>query len=228
MELSLPKPAVSTISETSLFIAHVYQWMTLALLTTAATAFVVASNVNLQNIFLGNQLYFFGLIIAELALVFGLSLFIQKMSLATAIASFTVYSILNGITLSVILLAYTGESVAGAFAVTAGTFAVMSFYGLTTKRDLTTVGNLAFMALIGLILASIVNLFLGNSTLNLIISYAGVLIFVALTAYDNQKLKTLSGAGSGSSMVILGALTLYLDFINLFLFILRIMGGRRR
>lgn len=228
MELSLPKPVAVAGTETAVFIAHVYQWMALGLVTTAVTAYLVSTDTALLSLFFSSGWVFLALILAELALVFTISGLVTKLSLPVAVALFTTYSILNGLTFSFIFLAYTGETIFTAFAATAGTFAVMSVYGLTTKRDLTTIGHLAFMALIGVLIAMIVNLFLGNSMLNLVISVLGVLIFVGLIAYDNQRLKAMSSAGSGSSFVIAGALALYLDFINLFLFILNFLGGRRR
>jgi len=175
---------------------------------------------------------FIGLILAELALVFWISSGIQRMSSNMAIGLFLLYSVLNGMTLSVLLIAYTGASVASTFFITAGMFGAMSVYGYTTKQDLSSWGNLLFMALIGLILASVVNIFLQSSGLYWLISYIGVLVFVGLTAYDTQKIKQLAAqviveSEEGRKVAILGALTLYLDFINMFIFMLRILGNRR-
>jgi FtsH-binding integral membrane protein len=157
---------------------------------------------------------------------------INKLSRNAAIAAFLVYSVLNGLTMSVIFLVYTSNSIATTFYITAGTFAAMSFYGYTTKRDLTSIGNMAFMALIGIIIASVVNMFLQNEMMYWIISYLGVAIFVGLIAYDTQKLKEIGSRGFVSEdnmekTSIMGALSLYLDFVNLFLFLLRIFGNRK-
>jgi FtsH-binding integral membrane protein len=173
---------------------------------------------------------FFGLIIAELAVVFILSAAIQRMPFWLSTTMFLGYSLLNGLTLSLIFVIYTRESIASTFFVTAGTFAVMSVYGFTTKRDLTSIGNLLFMALIGFLIASIVNIFLASSALYWVLTFAGVLIFVGLTAYDTQKIKNLAAQGADEAgahrLAISGALALYLDFINLFLLLLRIFGRR--
>jgi hypothetical protein len=154
------------------------------------------------------------------------------MSQTMAIGAFLLYSVLNGLTMSVIFMAYTSNSIATTFYITAGTFAAISFYGYTTKKDLTSIGNMAFMALIGIIIASVVNMFLKNEMMYWIISYLGVAVFVGLTAYDTQKLKEIGSRGFTNEegmekMSIMGALTLYLDFVNLFLFLLRIFGGRK-
>jgi uncharacterized protein len=217
--------------EQSRFITKVYGWMTLALVITGAIAWTVASSPALISIFLANKLVFWGLIIGELAMVWYLSAAVQRMSANTATFVFLMYALLNGLTLSVIFLVYTLGSIASTFFVTAATFGVMSAYGYFTKTDLTKIGNLLFMALIGLIIASLVNIFLKNSTLYWIITYAGVLIFVGLTAYDTQKIKEMNiigneGTEEDHKEAIMGALTLYLDFINLFLYLLRILGNR--
>lgn len=214
------------------FLMRVYHWMTLGLALTGVVALYVASNQALLQVVLNTPMLFFGLIVGELALVFILASRVMRMSVRGAMTMFLVYAALNGVTFSVIFLAYTQSTIASAFFVTAGTFAAMSVYGYTTKRDLSGIGGFAIMGLIGLIIASVVNLFFRNPSLTWIITYAGVLIFVLLTAYDTQKLKRIHqsarmDAASETKASILGALTLYLDFINLFLFILRIMGGRR-
>jgi hypothetical protein len=210
----------------------VYLWMTLALVITGMTAYYVATTPALLSVIFGNSMVMWGLIIAELALVFGVSAAINKLSLTTATLLFVIYSVLNGATLSTILLIYTAESVGMVFLITAATFAAMAVYGYVTKKDLTSWGRILLMALIGLIIASIVNIFVHSSGMQLIISYAGVLIFVGLTAYDSQKIKELmlQAPDAGESMqklALLGALTLYLDFINLFIHLLSILGDRR-
>ena len=210
----------------------VYLWMTLALVITGFTAWGVASNPGLIYSIVTNRILFWGLVIAELALVWIISGATNRLSLTTATLLFVLYSIINGTTLSVIFLAYTLTSIANVFFITAGTFAVMAFIGYTTKTDLTSLGKILFMALIGLILATIVNIFMGSSMLNMIVSYAGVVIFVGLTAYDSQKIKNMlyeadNMDDSAQKIALLGSLTLYLDFINLFLYLLRIFGNNR-
>ena len=214
------------------FMTRVYTWMSGALAITGLIAMWVASTPEMVISIVGNKMMFYGLIIGELVLVVYLTSAIQKMSFNRAITLFIAYAIMNGLTLSVVFLAYTSESIASTFFITAGTFGAMSLYGYYTKTDLTSIGNIAFMALIGLIIASVVNLFFQNEMLYWITTYAGVLIFVALTAYDTQKLKRLSvsleeGTEINQKMSILGALTLYLDFINLFLYLLRLFGNRK-
>ena len=210
----------------------VYVWMTLALIITGFTAFGVATSPALLTAILTSKALFFGLIIAELALVWTVSAAINRLSLTTATLLFVLYSVINGATLSVIFLAYTTTSIANVFFITAATFAVMSLIGYTTKKDLTSIGRILFMALIGLIIATIVNVFVGSSMFDLVLSYVGVIIFVGLTAYDTQKIKQMliQANGTGESMqklALLGSLSLYLDFINLFLYLLRIFGDRR-
>jgi uncharacterized protein len=210
------------------FFNTAYAWMATGLALTAAVAWMVQPYV--RQIFQPGTLVI--LIIAELALVWILSASIQKINATVATAMFLVYSALNGLTLSSIFMVYKMPSIAGAFVVTAGMFAAVSVYGFMTKRDLSGLGGMLFMALIGLILASIVNIFFASETLYWIVTYAGVLIFVGLTAYDTQKLRmyaiqTANDPAMSARMAIYGALNLYLDFINLFLFILRIMGNRR-
>lgn len=214
------------------FIAKVYGWMGIALLITALVAWYVVSTPALTQALLKNQLLFFGLLIGELFLVGYLSIAIQKMSSSTATLVFLGYSALNGLTISVIFLAFTAESIVSTFLVTAGTFGVMSFYGYVTKKDLTSWGNILFMALIGVIIASVVNLFFHSSALYWITTYVGIFVFVGLTAYDSQKIKQMGltvteGSEEEKKGSIMGALRLYLDFINLFLLLLRIFGKRR-
>ena len=214
------------------YINKVFNWMCLALLITGVTAFFAAGSQELMNLIFLNKLVFYGLLIGEVLLVGYIGANIQKLSTATATALFILYSVLNGVTLSFILLVFTSASIATTFFVTAGTFGAMSAYGYFTKRDLTSIGNLCFMALIGIIIASIVNIFFFNEILYWVITYAGVLIFVGLTAYDTQKIKRMYRAGMedsdiGHNLALMGALRLYLDFINMFLFLLRIFGDRK-
>ena len=210
----------------------VYVWMTLALVLTGVTAYGVATSPGILNALVTNKALFFGLIIAEFALVFGVSGAINRLSLATATLMFVAYSVINGALLSFIFLAYTMESITSVFFITAGTFATMAVIGYTTKKDLTSIGRILFMALIGIIIATIVNMFIGSTGLNMIISYLGVLIFVGLTAYDSQKIKQMLAVSgdtgeTGQKLARIGALTLYLDFINLFIYLLRILGSKR-
>lgn len=218
--------------ENQRFMVKVYTWMTLALALTGAVAYYTAGSERLLRVIFSSKFTFYGLIIAELVLVVVLSAAINKMSAFMATFVFLFYSAVNGLTLSAIFLLYTSGSIASTFLVTAGTFAAMSAYGYFTKKDLTRWGSLLFMALIGLIIASVVNWFLNSETLYWISTYAGVLIFTGLTAYDTQKIKKQNKIGNEGTEedrkeAILGALTLYLDFINLFLYLLRIMGKRR-
>ncbi|WP_445725655.1 Bax inhibitor-1/YccA family protein [Flavobacterium sp.] len=170
------------------FMSKVYSWMTGALIITGLVAYYVASSPELINLIVGNKILFFGLIIAEIACVGYISARINKITAQTATGLFVGYSVLNGLTLSMIFLIYTASSIATTFFIAAGTFGIMSFYGYYTKRDLTSIGNLAFMALIGLIIASVVNMFLKSEMMYWITTYAGILIFVALIAYDTQKI----------------------------------------
>lgn len=217
----------------SRFFAQVYGWMTAGLGLTGGVAMLVASSPALLSLIFGTRFLFFGLIIAELVLVGFLSARIFDWSLGKVQAAFVGYAVLNGLTLSCIFLAYTSASIASTFFVTAGTFGLMSLYGHFTKQDLSGWGRLLGMAVIGLVLAMVVNMFLHNSALEMITSLIGVLVFVALTAYDTQKLKAVAllgiteGEEVSNKASILGALTLYLDFVNLFLFLLRLFGRRR-
>lgn len=213
------------------FIAKVYGWMALALVLTGFTSLFVASTPAFKTAIFGNQFLFWGLLIGEVVLVFAISGAIRKISASTATLLFLLYSILNGITLSFIFLVYTATSIATTFFITAGTFAIMSLYGYSTKSDLTKVGNLLFMVLIGVVIAALVNIFLKSNTLQWIITIAGIIVFVGLIAYDTQKIKQI-GQGewdiqTGKKLSIIGALSLYLDFINLFLLLLNLFGGRR-
>lgn len=220
------------IAETKRFFVRVYGWMTLALIITGLTAFKTATSPELIQFVFGERFVFYGLLILELVLVGVLSGAINKMTAVTATIIFALYSILNGLTLACIFFAFTTESIANVFFIAAGTFAAMSAYGYFTKKDLTKIGNVLIMALIGLIIASVVNIFLQSEMLYWISSYVGVLIFVGLIAYDTQKLKKLNvigneGTDEDKKEAIIGALILYLDFINLFLYLLRIFGKRK-
>jgi FtsH-binding integral membrane protein len=203
-----------------------FAWMFVGLMCTGVMSFVLASNAAFVNLISSNMLVFFGLILVELGLVFFLSARIQRISYGTALTCFLLYSLLNGVTLSAIFLIYTANSVAVTFLITGVLFGVMALYGFTTKKDLTSIGNLALMALIGVILVSVVNLFLQSDTLTYVISFVAIAIFIGLTAYDTQKIKRMAESGASENMGILGALTLYLDFINLFLNLLRLLGKR--
>ncbi len=210
----------------------VYIWMALALSITGLTAYGVANSPAILSMIYTNRLLFFGLLIAEVALVWIVSASINKLSLTTATLLYVLYSVLNGVTLAFIFLVYTAESITSTFFITAGTFAAMAAVGYFTKSDLSSIGKYLFMALIGLIIATIVSLFLHSSMLNMIISYVGVLIFVGLTAYDTQKIKKMLMAADSmdegaQKIALMGALSLYLDFINLFLYLLRILGNNR-
>ncbi len=209
----------------------VYLWMTMAMVITGLTAYLVATNINIISFIYSNQAVMWGLIIAELAIVIGVTAAINKLSLPVATLLFVLYSVINGALLSSIFLIYTMSSIATVFFITAATFGAMSLFGYFTKQDLTSWGKILMMALIGLIIATVVNLFVKSSGLEMIVSYVGVLIFVGLTAYDTQKIKQmcLQAPDAGESMqklALLGALSLYLDFINLFLYLLRIFGRR--
>lgn len=209
----------------------VYVWMTLALVITGFTAYGVATSPGVLQLIFGNQILFWGMIIAELALVIGVSAAINRLSLTTATLMFILYSVINGALFSSIFLIYTASSIATVFFITAGTFGVMALIGYTTKTDLTSIGKYLFMALIGLIIATLVNMFIKSEGFTYILSYIGVLVFVGLTAYDSQKIKQMllqaPDAGEGAQkLALLGALTLYLDFINLFIYLLRIFGRR--
>jgi FtsH-binding integral membrane protein len=227
---SLSSQAVRTRS----LLRNTYLWMTGGLALTGVVAFGVASNQAVVQALVSNMILFFGLIVGELILVIYLSRRIMTLSPGTAVGGFALYAALNGVTLSLIFLAYTGTAIARVFFITAGTFAGVSLYAATTRRDLSGIGQYLFMGLIGIIIASLVNFFLRSEILYWIISYIGVAVFVGLTAYDTQIIKRWSDQHGDSlaeadfmRLSILGALKLYLDFINLFLFFLRIFGRRR-
>ena len=214
-------------------IKNVYLWMTAGLSLTGVVAFGLSSNQSLMISLVSNRILFFGIIFAELGLVMYLSARIQKMSASAATFAFAMYAFLNGITLSVIFLAYTGTTISLAFFTTAATFGGMSLYAMTTKRDLSGMGHYLMMGVLGIIIVSVINIFLKSPAVYYMISYIGVVVFMGLTAYDTQTiLKWSARSGSVSEeqyikISIMGALKLYLDFINIFLFMLRIFGRRR-
>ncbi len=212
---------------------NVYLWMTAGLALTGVVAFGVANNPSIMRALVGNQMIFLLLIFGELGLVMYLGTRIMHMSASSATMAFAGYSVLNGITLSVIFLAYTGAEISLAFFTAAGTFAGMSLYAMTTKRDLSGIGHYLIMGLWGVIIASVINIFLRSEGLYYMISYIGVFVFIGLTAYDTQMIKRWNAQFGTSTteeqyvkLSILGALKLYLDFINIFLFLLRIFGRR--
>lgn len=214
-------------------IRKVYLWMTLALAVTGLSAYYVAGNENFIFTLATSQGLMWGLLIAELALVWILSANIMRLSFPVAGIMFAAYSILNGVVLSTLLLVYTADSIATTFFVTAGTFGAMSLFGYVTKRDLSTMGRLLFMALIGLIIATVVNIFVASSALDWALTYIGIIIFCGLTAYDTQKMKVILsqsqqlGVTDLLKVALMCSLSLYLDFINLFLYLLRIFGDRK-
>lgn len=217
-------------SRVQTYMSHVYGWMTVGLLLTAMIAWFASTNVQLMRV-LYNIMWV--LLIAELGLVFVISGLINRLSGAAATTLFMLYSVLNGCTFSIYFLVYTSSSIASVFFITAGMFGALAFYGYTTKRDLSGLGRFLFMGLVGIIIASIVNIFLQSEPLMWAVTYIGVFVFAGLTAYDTQKLKELGENISQDDQnefrrfVILGALTLYLDFVNLFIMLLRIFADRR-
>ncbi len=230
---SLPLQRTQVQIRVNAFIRSVYNWMAIGLGITGFVAFYISNSEAMLRLIIGNQWIFFGLIIAELALVFSIAGRVHKMQASTATSLFVLYAALNGATLSAIFLIYTKSSIASTFFICAATFVASSIFGMVTKRDLTSMGQFMFMGLIGIIIASVVNIFVQSSGMSLIVSYIGVVVFVGLTAYDTQQLKTMAlsqpeglDAGVVRKGAILGALKLYLDFINLFLMLLRILGSR--
>jgi FtsH-binding integral membrane protein len=226
-------PAARTEAST-IFLAKVFNWMAIGLGLTGLAAFLTVNSQTALQLIFGNKMVFYGLILGELGMVFYLSARIQRISAQAATGLFVGYSILNGVTLSAILLLYTMTSVAATFFVTAGMFGAMAVYGFVTKKDLSSWGSFLFMGLIGIIIASVVNMFLGSSMMSWVISGIGVIIFTGLTAYDVQQITRMGEQGimdGGEAAIrkgaIMGALKLYLDFINLFLMLLRFMGDRR-
>ncbi|HYP76530.1 MAG TPA: Bax inhibitor-1/YccA family protein [Polyangiaceae bacterium] len=216
--------------DTNAFFRKVYAYMAGGLFATGVTALAVASSESLVNTILQNRILFYGLLIAEFIMVLAFSKVVEKLSTPAAAAFFFAYAVLNGVTMSIIFMVYTASSIASTFFVTAGTFGALSVYGYATKRDLTGVGNFAIMGLIGLVIASIVNIFLNSPMMYWLTTFVGVIVFTALTAYDTQKLKQFALANDAdqqSKVALQGALMLYLDFINLFLYLLRLFGRRR-
>jgi uncharacterized protein len=212
------------------FLSKVYGWMFLGLLITAGVAFAVASSEALIETLILNRLLFWVILLAPIGLVWYLAARVDSIAPTTAAILFLVYAAMVGITSSVVLLIYTGASVVSAFVITSGMFGAMAVFGTFTKRSLVGVGQFMFMGLIGLIIAGIVNIFLFNDVLSFVISVVGVIVFTGLTAYDAQRMKEMAVAlpeGKVGSYAVVGALSLYLDFINLFFFILRLIGGRR-
>jgi hypothetical protein len=227
-ELDTPRGHTELIVKQNLLVRQVYAWMGFGLAITAIMSLVTISTPGIFNAIVGNRLVFYGLMIGELVLVFTLSAAINRLSAGVATMLFLGYSLLNGVTLSVIFAVYTADSIASTFAVTAVMFGCMSIYGYVTTKDLTSWGSFLFMGLIGVVIASVVNIFLNSTTVSWVVSAIGVIVFTGLTAYDTWKIKAMAAAGQeGRKPAILGALTLYLDFINLFLMMLRFMGGRR-
>ncbi|MBQ9363070.1 MAG: Bax inhibitor-1/YccA family protein [Bacteroidaceae bacterium] len=222
--------ATTGVAENTL-IKNVFLWMCGALVITGLTGYYVANNFSIMEMIFANRMVFYGLIIAEFALVIGLTAAINKISALTATLMFLLYSVINGAVLSSIFMIYDIHSIGTTFFVAAGTFGVMALYGATTKRDLTKMGSILVMALIGIILATLVNLFLKNGIVDTVISVLGVIIFVGLTAYDSQKIKAMLDNAevndTTQKFAVLGALTLYLDFVNLFLYLLRFMGQKK-
>lgn len=226
--INYPRTADQIVIAQNTLIRQVYAWMGGGLLITAFMAMVTVSSPALLNAVFGNRLVFYGLILGELGLVVAISGAITRLSATAASLLFILYAALNGITMSVIFTVYTAESISSTFVVTAATFGAMSAYGYLTKRDLTGWGSFLFMGLVGVVIASLVNIFTQSSAVAWIISAMGVIVFTGLTAYDTWKIKAMAVAGAeGRKPAILGALTLYLDFINLFLMLLRFLGNRR-
>ena len=227
-DLNYPRTSDQVVIAQNALIRQVYAWMGAGLLVTALSAFVTISSPVIINAVVGNRLLFYGLLIGELGLVVALSAAINRLSAGTATLMFLIYSALNGVTFSIVFRVYTAESIGSTFLITAGMFGAMSIYGSTTKKDLTSWGSFLFMGLIGIVIASVVNIFVGSSAVSWVVSAIGVIVFTGLTAYDTWKIKAMAAAGEGGRKpAIIGALTLYLDFINLFLMLLRFTGRER-
>jgi uncharacterized protein len=228
LDINYPRTADQVVIAQNALIRQVYAWMGGGLLVTALMAMATISSPALFNAIVGNRIVFYGLLLGELGLVIAISRAINKISAPVASSLFLLYAALNGVTMSVIFAIYTAESITSTFVITAATFGAMSAYGYFTKRDLTRWGSFLFMGLIGVVIASVVNIFVGSSAMSWIISVVGVIVFTGLTAYDTWKIKAMAAAGAeGRKPAILGALTLYLDFINLFIMLLRLLGNRR-
>ncbi len=227
-DVNYPRTQDQIVVAQNTLVRAVYAWMGVGFLVTALIAFVTLSSPALLQAVVGNKLLFYGLMLGELGLVIAISGAINRLSEAMATSLFILYSAMNGVTFSIIFLVYTADSIGSTFLVTAGMFGAMSAYGYLTRSDLTSWGSFLFMGLIGVIIASLVNIFLGSSAVSWIISCCGVIVFTGLTAYDTWKIKAMATSGvGGRKPAILGALTLYLDFINLFLMLLRLSGDRR-
>lgn len=217
----------------SAFMYKVYGWMAGALALTSLTAYVVYAEPRIFLPLVASRFVFYGIMIAQLLIVMGLSFFIRRMSFGLAAVAFASYALLLGLTMSVIFAVFEIQSIYAVFAITVGMFGFMAIYGYTTKRDLTSMGSILLMGVIGLVIAMVVNMFLHNSMMEMIISFIGVLIFTGLTAYDTQKIKQLGyalaheGEDEGK-IALLSALTLYLDFINLFMFLLSLLGNKKK
>ncbi len=230
MSFEISNTQENVIARQNSLVRKVYLWMCAALVITGLVSLAVVSSPQFLNLIFGNSFIFFGLIIAELIVVGVMVARIMRMSMQTALLSFFAYAILNGLTLSVIFLAYTTSSIVSTFMICAATFGIMSFMGYTTKQDLTSMGQLLKMLLIGIIVAMLVNIFMKSEMMDWIISIIGIIIFTGLTAYNAQKIKQLAQQEQTEEvrkLAILGALTIYLDFINLFLYLLRFLGNRR-
>jgi FtsH-binding integral membrane protein len=218
--------------ENAAFMRKVYAIMAAGLAATGATAFAVASSEAVTRLIFGNPLVFYGLLFAELLMVWTFSSLVRRVSALAAGGLFFSYAIVNGLTLAVVFLVYTRQSIATTFFVTGGTFAAMSAYGYLTKKELSGLGHFAMMGLIGLLIGSLVNLFLASPMLHWLMTFVGVIVFTCLVAYDTQKIKQLNVIGNAGTdedhkEAIHGALILYLDFINMFLYLLRVLGRRR-
>ena len=229
LEKIIRQQEMTNASTFKVLMRKVYLWMTLALMITGITAAGVANSPNILALIYSSQVVMWGIIIAEFGLVIYISARLEKLSLSTATTLFALYSILNGVMLSSIFLLYSTAIISKVFFITAGTFGVTALYGYATKKDLSSLGNILFMALIGLVIATIVNVFMKSAMFDLILSYVGVIIFVGLTAWDSQKIKHMmmvqqDADESAQKLALIGALSLYLDFINLFLYLLRIFG----
>ena len=229
LEKIIRQQEMTNASTFKVLMRKVYLWMTLALMITGITAAGVANSPNILALIYSSQVVMWGIIIAEFGLVIYISARLEKLSLSTATTLFALYSILNGVMLSSIFLLYSTAIISKVFFITAGTFGVTALYGYATKKDLSSLGNILFMALISLVIATIVNVFMKSAMFDLILSYIGVIIFVGLTAWDSQKIKHMmmvqqDADESAQKLALIGALSLYLDFINLFLYLLRIFG----
>lgn len=211
---------------------RVFGWQSFGLLISAVIAFAVATTPFLFKALVLNKILFYGLLFGQLGLVMALGVMAHKMSYSAMVASYLGYAIMTGITLSTIFMVYTMSSIASCFGIAAGMFGIMAVYGYVTKADLSGFGNIMLMGLIGVLIASLVNMFMRSDTMSYVLSFLSIIIFTGLTAYDVQKIKSLSATAiddeSAGKVAILGALTLYLDFLNIFLNLLFLLGGRRR